>query len=75
MTDPMTAIGIYLVPGLIYGALCFGLLVRDGVPVSRLVVWRGLIVVVGAWPLVLLMQVGRKVKRAVRSSRSGTLVA
>lgn len=64
--DPVTVLIIYLAVGIAYGAWCLGALVADGVPARGVAIWRNLILVVGAWPLVLLMVMARKVKRMMR---------
>ena len=67
MTDPTTALIAYLLPGIAYGAWCLGALVADGVPLRGLALWRNLLMVVGAWPLVLLGVAVAKVNNVIRA--------
>lgn len=66
MAEPTTVILVYFAIGCAYAAACVAMLIRDRVPVAGIGVWRGLLMVAGAWPLVLVMVAVSKVRRAVR---------
>ncbi len=64
MTDPTTALALYLLPGILYGGWClYDLKRQQGVPFKGVRGWRNLILVVGAWPLVALMVAVAKARR------------